>query len=189
MIWGAGGPVRLPDGRFGPGSGPGSGSGLGRRKPAASSSRGAAPVPAPVPVVWAPVVREAAAGPPFAVVVVETGPPLHRAFVAAALASGFAPAAGEPPDTDAVLETRGGVPVRLRLVGGGEVWEPAPEVPVPAGWLAAAAGRRAVVVIVVPPGTRPSDLAAGPVLHGIATLTVLRPRGAGPATGLRRSSP
>ncbi|WP_327075187.1 hypothetical protein OG196_41300 [Kitasatospora purpeofusca] len=32
MIWGSGGPVRVPDGMFGPRSGPGSGSGLGGRR-------------------------------------------------------------------------------------------------------------------------------------------------------------
>ncbi|WP_159424744.1 hypothetical protein [Streptomyces sp. TLI_053] len=156
-----------------------------------------------MPVVWAPVVREAAAGPPFAVLVVEVGRRLHPAFVEAAPASGFAPAAGEPPDTDAVVETCEGVPVRLRLAGG-EVWEPVSEVPVSAGWLSAAAGRQTVVVIVVPPGTWPTDFtdpdpdladpgsgraaralarspeaarAAGPVLHGTATLA---PATAGP---------
>ncbi|KJY27561.1 hypothetical protein VR45_34580, partial [Streptomyces sp. NRRL S-495] len=78
--------------------------------------------------MWVPVLRKAAAGPPVAVVVVEAGGAWYGALAAAALAGGFAPAVGGPPRTDAVLDIRGGVPVRLRLAGGRAIWVPAAEV-------------------------------------------------------------
>ncbi|MFJ8437265.1 hypothetical protein ACIQ9P_38835 [Kitasatospora sp. NPDC094019] len=163
MIWGSGGPVRLPDGMFAPS--PGSGSGLCCRAAEPGST------------LWAPVVRAAEPGPAFAVLVVEADGRTHGDLAAVALAGGFAPAVGEPPLTDAVVEIRDGAPVRLRLAGGRTLREPAHEVRVPPGWAAAAAGRQSVLVLVVPPGTLIPDPAAldpdgtaGPALHGTAAV-------------------
>lgn len=141
-------------------------------------------------MVWALAVRETADGPPFAEVIVEVGPALHGELVENLVDSGFTLAAGEPPDTTAVVEVRGPLLARLVLVGGRQVWEPASPVEASAGWVSAAEDRGRVIVLVVPPGTWPPGLmslapqgrielftrsleearAAGRVLHGTAAV-------------------
>ncbi|MGW6917619.1 hypothetical protein ACWGB8_27875 [Kitasatospora sp. NPDC054939] len=111
-----------------------------------------------LPMVWALAVRETAEGVPLAEVIVEVGPVLHGELVEHAVDSGFVLAAGEPPETTAVVEVAGDRLMRLVLVGGRQVWEPATRVPASPGWLAAAGMRGAVAVIVVAPGTWPPDL-------------------------------
>ncbi|MFF1909522.1 hypothetical protein [Kitasatospora sp. NPDC058218] len=146
--------------------------------------------PERAPMVWALAVRETADGPPFAEVIVEVGPALHGELVENLVDSGFTLAAGEPPDTTAVVEVRGPLLARLVLVGGRQVWEPASPVEASAGWVSAAEDRGRVIVLVVPPGTWPPGLmslapqgrielftrsleearAAGRVLHGTAAV-------------------
>ncbi|MBP0454024.1 hypothetical protein J5Y04_31455 [Kitasatospora sp. RG8] len=146
--------------------------------------------PERAPMVWALAVRESAAGAPFAEVIVEVGPRLHGDLIENVVDSGFVLAAGDPPDTTAVVEMRGDLLARLVLVGGRQVWEPASPVVASSGWLSAAGARGGAVVMVVPPGTWPPGLMnlapqeridvftrrleeareVGLVLHGIATL-------------------
>ncbi|MFJ7250327.1 hypothetical protein ACIQWA_37610 [Kitasatospora sp. NPDC098652] len=149
------------------------------------------------PMVWALAVREVAQGPPFAELIVEVGPDLYPELVEAALDSGFTLAAGEPPDTSAVVEVDDGRVKRLALVGGRQNWEPDTRVETSPAWLSAAEdrgaaeGRGAAVVILVPPDTWPPGLIelgpvgldvfaqrleqerrAGHVLHGTASVQV-----------------
>ncbi|MEV7782877.1 hypothetical protein [Kitasatospora sp. NPDC088351] len=142
------------------------------------------------PMVWALAVHPAEVGPPFAEAIVEVGPQLYGDLVEDVVNSGFVLAAGDPPATTGTVEVGGDRLVRLVLVGGRQVWEPASPVLVSSGWLSAARGRAGVVVIVVPPGTWPAGLmdlplqdridaftrsleearAAGRLLHGLVGL-------------------
>lgn len=143
-------------------------------------------------MVWALAVRETAVGPPYAEVIVEVGPALHGDLAEQAVDSGFV-LAGDPPETTAVVEVRGGRLERLVLVGGRQVWEPASPVAASPGWLSAAGERGWAVVLLVAPGTWPPGLmelepseraaaftrslaeanATGLVLHGLATVQEL----------------
>ncbi|MQS15574.1 hypothetical protein F7Q99_25705 [Streptomyces kaniharaensis] len=144
------------------------------------------------PMVWAFVVRAAAAGPPFAEAVVEVGERLYGDLVADALDSGFALAVGEPPLVTGTVELGAGRFERMVLVGGRQVWEPGLAVEVSPAWRAAAEVRGGVVVVIVPPGTWPLGLmdldsaererafgealeearTAGQVLHGMVALEI-----------------
>ncbi|WP_395297955.1 hypothetical protein ACF9IK_34240 [Kitasatospora hibisci] len=123
------------------------------------------------PMVWALAVREATDGLPFAEVIVEVGPRLHGELLENVVDSGFLLAAGDPPETTAVVEVRGPLLARLVLVGGRQIWEPASPVVASPGWLAAAGERQAVAVIVVPPGTWPPGLMSLPPQERIDAFT------------------
>ncbi|GAA0703088.1 hypothetical protein GCM10010193_67410 [Kitasatospora atroaurantiaca] len=109
-------------------------------------------------MVWALVVREEDEGSPFAEAIVEVGPALFDSLIEDATDSGFALAAGEPPDTTASLQVRDDQLLRMLFVGGRLVWEPTSPVQVSPSWLSAARARQGVVVVIVPPGTWPPGL-------------------------------
>ncbi|WP_354643753.1 hypothetical protein [Kitasatospora camelliae] len=141
-------------------------------------------------MVWAFVVHGVPVGPPVAEAVLEVDGSVHAMLAEDAQDSGFTLAAGDPPETTAVVRVRGRAFTRLVLVGDRQVWEPTEPVPVSPAWLAAAEGRGRVVVTVVPPGTWPRVLpdlppeereeafttglaevrAAGLALHGTARV-------------------
>ncbi|WP_431683545.1 hypothetical protein [Kitasatospora sp. KL5] len=144
----------------------------------------------PEPMVWALVVREREDGETAAEVIVEVTRDRHADLVGDAVDSGFVLAAGNAPDTTAVVELHEGLVERLVLVGGRQAWEPQPQ-PVASGtWRAAAEHRGRVLVVIVPPGTWPTGTpgpagqermetfaaaledarAQGAALHGTAAL-------------------
>ncbi|MEV6206197.1 hypothetical protein [Kitasatospora sp. NPDC051914] len=147
----------------------------------------------PESAVWALTVQEQPPGPPVAEAFIEVGPRWHRELLDHALESGFLPAAGEAPQSTAVLEMRGAPVERLVLVGGRQVWEPVPGPAASPEWRTAARERGEVLVVVVPPGRCAAEgpecdpqeqadgladsVAAacddGVVLHGTAGLALL----------------
>ncbi|MFD0526622.1 hypothetical protein ACFQ1I_04120 [Kitasatospora arboriphila] len=145
------------------------------------------------PTVWALTVQEQEIGPPVAEAFIEVGRRWHAELLTHALESGFLLAAGDAPQSTAVVVMNGPLVDRLLFVGGRQSWEPVPKPAASPEWRTAARERGEVLVVVVPPGTcltggadgDPQDeadgltrgLAAaggeGVVLHGTAALALI----------------
>ncbi|MFD9124051.1 hypothetical protein [Kitasatospora sp. NPDC059571] len=145
------------------------------------------------PTVWALAVQEQETGPPLAEAFIAVGRRWHAELLTHALESGFLLAAGEAPQSTAMVVMNGALVDRLLFVGGRESWEPVPKPAASPEWRTAARERGEVLVVVVPPGTslvddrdgHPRDEAdafgrsateardEGVVLHGTAALALI----------------
>ncbi|MCU7826827.1 hypothetical protein [Kitasatospora sp. DSM 101779] len=105
------------------------------------------------PTVWALTVQEQPIGPPLAEAFIEVGRRWHGELLTHALESGFLLAAGEAPQSTAMVVMRGPLVERLLFVGGRQSWEPVPKPAASPEWRTAARERGEVLVVVVPPGT------------------------------------